>query len=123
MELQPAHVEALARLPKGDAITVAQVAGIQAAKRCWELIPLCHPIPLTHVEVQIVPEGSTLEIVATTTTTAPTGVEMEAYTAAVIAGITLIDMLKGVDPQLTLTDVRLLRKAGGKSDYVAPDTS
>lgn len=115
LELQKAHVEALSNLPKGDAVLVAQLAGIQAAKRCSELIPLCHQVPLSHVEVAVIREQSSLEIRATVKTTAQTGVEMEAYTAVVVAGITLIDMLKGVSQDLMLTNVRLVRKTGGKS--------
>lgn len=116
--LKPSHVQAMASLPKGDAITVAQIAGVCGAKRCADLIPLCHSIPLSHVEVRIVAEGAGLRIEATTRTDAQTGVEMEAYAAVVVAGITLIDMLKGVDPDLTLTGVQLTAKSGGKQDFV-----
>lgn len=115
--LKPAHIEALDSLPKGDAITVAQVAGIQGGKRCSDLIPLCHPIALTHLDVRISRETGRLKIEAETRTEDKTGVEMEAYTAVVVAGITLIDMLKGVDADLELTGVRLLEKTGGKADW------
>jgi cyclic pyranopterin phosphate synthase len=115
--IKPSHAQALSNLPKGDALTVAQIAGIQGAKKTSELIPLCHPIPLTSVDVKFTIEGDSILISATTKTTAETGVEMEAYGAVVVAGITLIDMLKGVDPDLQLTDVRLLEKTGGKKDW------
>lgn len=115
--LKPAHVAALDNLPKGDALTVAQIAGIQGGKRCADLIPLCHPIGLTDLDVRISREDGALRIRAEARTDAKTGVEMEAYTAVVTAGITLIDMLKGVDPDLELTGVRLLEKSGGKADW------
>jgi cyclic pyranopterin monophosphate synthase len=117
LQLLPSHVAALGSLPKGDALTVAQIAGIQGGKRCSELIPLCHQVLLTHLDVEIMVEQSALRITATAKTEASTGVEMEAYTTVAVAGITLIDMLKGVDPDLRLTDIRLLRKTGGKSDW------
>jgi cyclic pyranopterin phosphate synthase len=115
--LKPVHLQALDKLPKGDAITLAQVAGIQGGKRCSDLIPLCHPIALTHLDVRIAREGERLRIESEARTTDRTGVEMEAYTAVVVAGITLIDMLKGVDPDLELTGVKLLEKTGGKADW------
>jgi cyclic pyranopterin phosphate synthase len=115
--MTPEHQEALASLPKGDALTVAKVAGIQGGKRCSELIPLCHPIALSRLDVDITIEEGQLRIVAEAKTEAQTGVEMEAYAAVVVAGITLIDMLKGVGPDLTLTNVRLLEKTGGKADW------
>lgn len=115
--IKPAHANALSNLPKGDALTIAQIAGIQGAKKTSDLIPLCHPIPLTSIDVQFTLEQESILISATTQTTAETGVEMESYGAVVIAGITLIDMLKGVDPDLQLTDVRLLEKTGGKKDW------
>jgi cyclic pyranopterin phosphate synthase len=118
VRLKPAHLEALDNLPKGDALTVAQIAGIQGGKRCSELIPLCHPIALTKLDVGIAREGAALRIRAEARTDDKTGVEMEAYAAVVTAGITLIDMLKGVDPDLELTGVRLLEKTGGKADWV-----
>jgi len=117
VRLRHAHVLALDQLPKGDAVTVAQIAGIQGAKRTSELIPLCHPIPLTHISVKIEKEEESLRILAESKTEDRTGVEMEAYTAVVVAAITLIDMLKGVDPDLEITGVRLLEKTGGKTDW------
>jgi cyclic pyranopterin phosphate synthase len=97
-------------LPKGDALTTAQVAGVMAAKRTSELIPLCHPLPLTSIDVQVrvVDEGA--EIVATVETTAQTGVEMEALVASSVAALTLYDMAKAVDDEMTLSEVRLLEK-------------
>jgi len=118
VRLTAAHMAALDELPKGDAITTAQIAGIQGGKKASELIPLCHPIALSKLDVRIARVDQGLEILATAKTNAVTGVEMEAYSAVVVAGITLIDMLKGVNPDLTLTDVQLLEKTGGKADWV-----
>jgi cyclic pyranopterin phosphate synthase len=105
--------QALRELPKGDALAIAQVAGIMAAKRTADLIPLCHPLPLSHVEVtpQVGPEG--VEIVATVETTAQTGVEMEALTAAAVAALTVYDMAKAVDGGMIVEDIRLLEKTKG----------
>ncbi len=100
-------------------MAVARVAGIQAAKRTGELIPLCHPLPVEQVTVDFayVPKG--VRIVATATITAKTGVEMEAYTAVAVAALTIIDMLKGIDPAMQIEGIRLLEKTGGKSAYRA----
>lgn len=117
LRITPSHREALGSLPKGDALTVAQVAGIQGGKRCADLIPLCHPLPLSLLDVRLELRESGIRIEAEARTDGPTGVEMEAYTAVVVAGITLIDMLKGVDPDLVLGDVRLLEKTGGKTPW------
>jgi cyclic pyranopterin phosphate synthase len=117
LKITPAHAAAIHGLSKGDAILTAQIAGIQGGKRASELIPLCHPIALSKLDVAISLDGQELEILATAKTYAPTGVEMEAYAAVVTAGITLIDMLKGVDPDLTLSDVQLVRKTGGKAPW------
>ena len=102
--------------PKGDVLAVARVAAIQGAKRTAELIPLCHPLPLAGVTVTIEPatDGSGLRLEASARTTAPTGVEMEALTAVQIGLLTLYDMLKAVDPAMTLGPVRLLEKHGGR---------
>lgn len=102
-------------LPKGDALATIRVAGIMAAKRTAELIPLCHPLPIDAVEVTIdrVEEGA--RIVADVTTTARTGVEMEAMTAASVAALSLYDMVKGVERGVEIRSLRLLRKAGGRS--------
>ena len=113
--------EVLAKLPenpKGDPLEVARIAGIQAAKRTGELIPLCHPLPLTHADVRIAIRDDGAEIVATASTTAQTGVEMEAMTAATVAALTVYDMCKALDKSIEITAVRLLEKTGGKSgDY------
>jgi cyclic pyranopterin monophosphate synthase len=100
-------------LPKGDALTMAQLAGIMGAKRTAELIPLCHPLPLSHVEVDVrVVEGG-IEITAAAETTAQTGVEMEALTAASVAALTVYDMAKAVDSGMVVEEVRLLEKTKG----------
>ncbi len=117
VRLKPAHREAIGSLPKGDALAVAQIAGIQGGKRCSDLIPLCHPVALTDLSVSLGVQDGGIRIEAVAKTVAVTGVEMEAYTAVVVAGITLIDMLKSVDPDLQLDGVRLLEKTGGKNDY------
>ena len=100
----------LRELPKGDALATAQLAGIMAAKRTSELIPLCHPLPLSHVDVTVEVRDESVGIVATVETVARTGVEMEALTAASVAALTVYDMAKAIDPALTVTDVRLLEK-------------
>jgi cyclic pyranopterin monophosphate synthase len=102
-------------LAKGDALGVARVAGIMAAKRTSELIPLCHPLPITSVAVDFELLEQGVRIRATARVTGRTGVEMEALTAAAVAGLTLIDMVKGVEPGVWLEAVRLLEKSGGKS--------
>src|SRR5437763_7026879 len=99
-------------LPKGDALVTAQLAGIMAAKRTAELIPLCHPLPLSHVGVQLEAGDDAVEIVATVATAAQTGVEMEALTAASVAALTIWDMAKAVDPHMSFT-VELVEKAKG----------
>jgi cyclic pyranopterin phosphate synthase len=100
----------LRELPKGDALATAQVAGVMAAKRTSELIPLCHPLPLTHVGVELEVGEESVEILATAETTAQTGVEMEALTAASVAALTVYDMAKAVDKQMRIVDVALLEK-------------
>src|SRR6478735_7269741 len=102
-------------LPKGDALATARLAGIMGAKRTPELVPLCHPIAIHGVTVDLVPVGSTVEITATVRTADRTGVEMEALTAVAVAGLTLIDMVKAVDPAASIDRVRVLRKEGGKT--------
>jgi cyclic pyranopterin monophosphate synthase len=111
------------RAPKGDVLAVARVAAIQAAKRTWELIPLCHPIALSGVSVQVEPaaDGRGLRLEATARTTGSTGVEMEALTAVQVGLLTLYDMVKAVDPAMTIGPVRLLRKRGGRhGDWERP---
>ena len=100
----------LRELPKGDALATAQLAGIMAAKRTSELIPLCHPLPLTHVEVTLDVGDDAVEIVASVETTAQTGVEMEALTAATVAALTVYDMAKAIDKNMVVAEVRLLEK-------------
>jgi cyclic pyranopterin phosphate synthase len=100
-------------LPKGDALAAAQLAGIMAAKRTAELIPLCHPLPLTNVEVAIELGEDGVEIVASAETTAQTGVEMEALTAVTVAALTVYDMAKAVDRDMRIGDIRLLEKRKG----------
>jgi len=102
-------------LPKGDALAVARIAGIAGAKRTPDLVPLCHPIALHSVSVDLQLTDDTVEIVATTRTADRTGVEMEAFTAVVAAGLALYDMVKAVDRAAVLSDVRLLAKSGGRS--------
>jgi cyclic pyranopterin phosphate synthase len=97
-------------LPKGDALATAQVAGIMAAKRTSELIPLCHPLPLSHIEVSLAVEGDAVEITGVVETTAQTGVEMEALTAVSVAALTVYDMAKAIDPGMSVVAVALVEK-------------
>lgn len=106
------------RTPKGDPLETARLAGIVAAKRTAELIPLCHPLPLTHVEVRAELQDSGVYLESEVTTRAQTGVEMEALTAVSVAALTVYDMCKALDKAITITDIRLESKTGGKSgDY------
>ncbi|HEX5526836.1 MAG TPA: cyclic pyranopterin monophosphate synthase MoaC [Solirubrobacterales bacterium] len=109
--------------PKGDVVGTARLAGIQAAKRTWDLIPLAHQLPLSHVDVAIEVDGASGEarIEAEASTTAGTGVEMEAMTACSVAALTLYDMVKGLERGVVIDGLRLLEKSGGKSDWRAPD--
>ena len=100
---------------KGNALEAARVAGIMAAKRTFELIPLCHPLPLAHVAVEFVARRTGYEIRATVRTTAETGVEMEALTAVAVAALTLYDMVKAVDREMVIGEIRLMEKSGGRS--------
>ncbi len=104
-------------IAKGNVLTTAELAGVMAAKRTHELIPLCHPLLLTGITVELTPDeaASAIEISATVRTTGKTGVEMEALTAATVAGLTVYDMCKAVDRGMRLSDVRLAHKSGGKS--------
>lgn len=107
------------RLPKGDAIGVARVAGIMAAKRTADLIPLCHPLPLSAITVEIEPSQDGVRVLVMVRTTAATGVEMEAMCGASVAALTLYDMVKGIERGVEVSAVRLLSKQGGKSgDWV-----
>jgi cyclic pyranopterin phosphate synthase len=102
-------------LPKGSPLETARIAGIQAAKKTSELIPLCHPLPLTHVDVSIAVIRGGVRLESTASTKAETGVEMEALTAAAVAALTLYDMCKAVEKGITIEKVQLLEKSGGKS--------
>jgi len=119
LRLSPATLELLTSggLPKGDALGVARVAGIMAAKRTPDLIPLCHPLPLSSVQVDLTPVDDGVEIEATVATTAPTGVEMEAMCAVSVACLALYDMIKGVERGAEIQQVLLLEKSGGKSGH------
>ena len=110
VRMAPATARILRELPKGDALATAQVAGIMAAKRTSELIPLCHPLPLSHVEVTLVVRDESVEIVSVVETTAQTGVEMEALTSASVAALTVYDMAKAVDKQMRIAEVVLVEK-------------
>lgn len=106
------------RTPKGDPLEAARLAGIMAAKRTAELIPLCHPLPLTHVDVQATAVDDGIYLESSVSTNAQTGVEMEALTAVSVAALTVYDMCKALDKSITITEIRLERKTGGKSgDY------
>jgi cyclic pyranopterin phosphate synthase len=118
VELSAAVLAALPQNPKGNPLEVARFAGIQAAKRTSELIPMCHPLPLTHVDVQAHIEGDGVRITATAATFGVTGVEMEALTAASVAALTVYDMTKALDKAIVIRAVQLESKTGGKSgDY------
>jgi len=105
---------------KGDVLTTAQLAGTMAAKRTHELIPLCHPLPITAIDVSLAPDGkrNAIDITATVRTTAQSGVEMEALTAVAVAALTVYDMLKAAQKDIRISDIRLVRKRGGKSGDV-----
>jgi cyclic pyranopterin monophosphate synthase len=115
VELSSAVLQSLPQNPKGNPLEVARVAGIQAAKRTSELIPMCHPLALTHVDVQAEVADGGLRITASAATTGPTGVEMEALTAAAVAALTVYDMTKALDKGIVIREVRLESKTGGKS--------
>ncbi|HEY6881108.1 MAG TPA: cyclic pyranopterin monophosphate synthase MoaC [Polyangiales bacterium] len=124
VHMQRATLDAVlsGKTPKGDVLAVARVAGIQAAKRTWELIPMCHQLQLSSVKIALEPRGDAIAIEATVRAKDRTGVEMEALTAASIAALTLYDMLKAIDRAIVIDQVKLLEKRGGKSgDYVATD--
>jgi cyclic pyranopterin phosphate synthase len=119
VHMSQAAIQALAagKLPKGDALAMARVAGILAAKRTAEIIPLCHPVPLSYVAVDFAVDRETgeVKITATARAHAKTGVEMEALTAVVVAALTVHDMCKGLDPAAEIREVRLVRKSGGRA--------
>ena len=111
VRMAPATAERLRALPKGDALAVARIAGIQAAKRTSELLPLCHPLPLTVVEVSLEVDGDGVAIEAAAETTAQTGVEMEALTAVAVAGLTVYDMAKAIDKAMRIDEIVLVSKS------------
>jgi cyclic pyranopterin monophosphate synthase len=115
VRLRPVVLKKLPRNPKGNPLEIARIAGIAAAKKTAELIPLCHPLMLTHIDIDATVEKSGVRITATATTTGQTGVEMEAMTAAAVAALTVYDMTKALDKSIEITDVYLLEKTGGKS--------
>ena len=116
--LRPAVLAELPRNPKGNPLEIARLAGIQAAKKTSELIPLCHPLMLSHADVEVSVEEGGVRIYATAATTGPTGVEMEALTGAAVAALTIYDMTKALDKSIEIQDLRLEEKTGGKSgDY------
>ncbi|HUU55552.1 MAG TPA: cyclic pyranopterin monophosphate synthase MoaC [Armatimonadota bacterium] len=119
VRMNPAAIKALAgnALPKGDALAAARIAGVMAAKRTPDLIPLCHPIPVSsvHLEFQVTEESGEIEITATTRAHASTGVEMEALTAVAVAALTIHDMCKGIDPAAEIITLHVVRKSGGKT--------
>jgi len=124
VELTPAIVSAITdnSLPKGDLFATVRIAGIQAAKKCSDLIPLCHPLPLSKITVDIELQANSLVISALCKTTGKTGVEMEALTAASVAALTVYDMCKGLDKGMIIGETKLLEKTGGKSgDWTAND--
>jgi cyclic pyranopterin phosphate synthase len=110
VQMSSATTRRLSELPKGDALTTAQLAGIMAAKRTSELIPLCHPLPLSHIDVTLEVGEAHVDVTAVVETTAQTGVEMEALTAASVAALTIYDMCKAIDKAMTIGDVRLVEK-------------
>jgi cyclic pyranopterin monophosphate synthase len=115
VRIAPAALQKVPDNPKGNPLEIARIAGISAAKRTSELIPLCHPLMLTHADVEVTLEAEGVRIVASAATTAQTGVEMEALTAASVAALTVYDMLKALDKSIEIQDLYLLEKTGGKS--------
>jgi cyclic pyranopterin phosphate synthase len=111
LAMAPETAARLGELPKGDALTTAQVAGVMAAKRTSELIPLCHPLPLTAIDIHVAIVENGTDITSTVETTAQTGVEMEALVAASVAALTIYDMAKAIDETMAVTEVRLLEKS------------
>jgi cyclic pyranopterin phosphate synthase len=118
VRIAPAVLEKLPRNPKGNPLEIARIAGISAAKRTSDLIPLCHPLMLSHADVEVTLEAEGVRIISTAVTTGPTGVEMEALTAAAVAALTVYDMTKALDKSIEISNLHLLTKTGGKSgDY------
>jgi cyclic pyranopterin phosphate synthase len=115
VRMSPHVLAALPSNPKGDPLAVARIAGIQAAKRTADLIPLCHSLPLSHADVALMMEADGIRVIASAATTAQTGVEMEALTAVSVAALTIYDMTKALDKRIEIQDIYLLEKTGGKS--------
>ena len=115
VRIRPSVLKKLPSNPKGNPLEVARIAGIAAAKRTPDLIPMCHPLLLSHVDVEVAVESRGVRIGATVTTTGPTGVEMEALTAVTVAALTVYDMTKALDKGIEIQDVYLISKTGGKS--------
>ncbi|MDQ6701522.1 MAG: cyclic pyranopterin monophosphate synthase MoaC [Acidobacteriota bacterium] len=115
VRIAPAVLAKLPENPKGNPLEIARIAGIMAAKKTSELIPLCHPLALSHADLEVTIEAEGVRIVATAATTAQTGVEMEALTAAAVAALTVYDMTKALDKSIEIQDLYLLEKTGGKS--------
>jgi cyclic pyranopterin phosphate synthase len=115
VRIAPDVLAKLPENPKGNPLEIARIAGISAAKRTSELIPLCHPLMLTHADVDVTIEEGGVQIVASAATTGPTGVEMEALTAAAVAALTVYDMVKALDKSIEIREVYLIEKTGGKS--------
>jgi cyclic pyranopterin phosphate synthase len=122
VRMSPAVLDKLSVNPKGNPLEIARIAGIAAAKKTSELIPLCHPLMLSHADVEVVLQSGGVRVVASVTTTAKTGVEMEALTAAAVAALTIYDMTKALDKSIQIQDLFLLEKKGGKSgDFRRPE--
>jgi len=121
MKPETAALVAAGNLPKGDVVSTARIAGIQGAKRTAELIPLCHPLPLSFIDVEVLvdPEAGAVSVRGEARTSGQTGVEMEALTACSVAALTVYDMVKGVERGVVIEQLRLLEKTGGKEDWHA----
>lgn len=121
IDMQPATLASIlsAHNKKGDVLATARIAGIQAAKRTWELIPLCHPLMITKISIDLIPheDTSSIEILATCKVNGQTGIEMEALTAASVSALTIYDMAKAMDRGMVIRDIKLLEKKGGKSGH------
>ena len=123
VRMAPAVLAELPRNPKGNPLEIARIAGIQAAKKTADLIPLCHPLPLTHADVEVEVQQDGVAITSTATTLARTGVEMEAMSAAAVAALTVYDMCKALDKGIEIREIRLLEKTGGKSGTYRRDAA
>ena len=122
VRMRPEVVRGLPQNPKGNPLEIARIAGISAAKKTADLIPLCHPLMLSHADVEVQVEEGGVRIIASAATSAQTGVEMEALTAAAVAALTVYDMTKALDKSIEIQDIYLLQKSGGKSGGYLRDT-